>query len=202
MPIHGWSQQIRSPASLTLSSTTSRIPRRLPWHQSGAPLLAAVDEASESYFTSARNDFNRGDTVSGTGNLCHAANCFVIGQAALHGWPHATDDDDINAVVALATDTLPQNADEIYKPLQQAASDGLDLSSHHGAVKSAHRTARWGTSWNMATPPSLLPLSSRRQPIWRSGWAPTLLDAPGTLGHVLRTRGQIRPGIRPRRKPP
>ena len=109
-----------------------------------APLLSAVDEASESYFTDARNDFKRGDTVSGTENLCYAANCVVIGQAALHGWPHATDDDDTNAVVALATGTLPQNAGEIYDLLQQAPSDGVDLSSNHGAVKSVHQAARLG----------------------------------------------------------
>lgn len=109
-----------------------------------APLLAAVDEASESYFTAASNDFKRGDTVSGTANLCYAANCFVIGQAALHGWPHATDDDDTNAVVALATGTLPRNADEIYNLLQQAPSDGMDLSSNHGAVKSVRQAARLG----------------------------------------------------------
>ena len=109
-----------------------------------SPLLDAVDQASESYFTAARNDFHRGDAVSGTENLCHAANCAVIGQAALHGWPHATDDDDTNAVVALATGTLPQSADEIYDLLQQAPSDGMDLSSNHGAVKSVHQAARLG----------------------------------------------------------
>ena len=96
-------------------SDTSPAPLAPEWR---APLLSAVDEAGESYFTAASDDFNRGDTVSGAKNLCHAANCVVIGQAALHGWPHATDDD-INAVVALATGTLPQNADEIYNLLQQ-----------------------------------------------------------------------------------
>ena len=50
-----------------------------------SPLLDAVDQASESYFTAAQNDFNRGDAVSGTENLCYAANCAVIGQAAIHG---------------------------------------------------------------------------------------------------------------------
>ena len=108
------------------------------------PLLDAVDQASESYFTAARNDFKRGDTVSGTENLCYAANCAVIGQAALHGWPHATDDDDTNAVVALATGTLPQDADEVYNLLMQAPKDGMDLSSNHGAVKSVHQAASLG----------------------------------------------------------
>ena len=106
------------------------------------PLLSAVGEASESYFTSARIDLKRGDTVSGTENLCHAANWVVIGQAALHGWPHATEEDDINAVVALATGTLPQSADELYNLLQQAPKDGVDLSSNHGDVKSVHQAAR------------------------------------------------------------
>ncbi len=109
-----------------------------------SPLLDAVEQASESYFTAARNDFKRGDTVSGTENLCYAANCAVIGQAALHSWPHATDDDDTNAVVALATGTLPQSADELYNLLQQAPKDGVDLSSNHGAVKSVHQAARQG----------------------------------------------------------
>ena len=109
-----------------------------------APLLDAVDQATESYFSAARNDFKRGDTVSGTENLCYAANCAVIGQAALHGWPHATEDDDTNAVVAIATGTLPQNADEVYNLLMQAPKDGMDLSSNHGAVKSVHQAARLG----------------------------------------------------------
>ena len=108
---------------------TPPAPLAPEWH---APLLAAVDQASESYFTVARNDFDRGDTISGTENLCYAANCVVIGQAALHGWPHATDDDDTNAVVALATGTLPRDADEVYDLLRQAPSDGMDLSSNHG----------------------------------------------------------------------
>ncbi len=34
-----------------------------------SPLLTAVDEASGSYFTAARNDFKRGDTVSSTVTL-------------------------------------------------------------------------------------------------------------------------------------
>ena len=109
-----------------------------------SPLLDAVNQASESYFTAARNDFKRGDTASGTENLCYAANCAVIGQAALHGWPHATEEDDTNAVVALATGTLPQDADEVYNLLMQAPSDGIDLSSNHGAVKSVHQAARLG----------------------------------------------------------
>ena len=109
-----------------------------------SPLLDAVDQASESYFTAARNDFKRGDTASGTENLCYAANCAVIGQAALHGWPHATEEDDTNAVVALATGTLPQDADEVYNLLMQAPSDGIDLSSNHGAVKSVHQAASLG----------------------------------------------------------
>ena len=120
---------------------TPPAPLAPEWH---APLLAAVDQASESYFTVARNDFDRGDTISGTENLCYAANCVVIGQAALHGWPHATDDDDTNAVVALATGTLPQSAGEVYDLLRQAPSDGMDLSSNHGAVKSVHLAAREG----------------------------------------------------------
>ena len=46
--------------------------------------------------------------------------------------------------MALATGTLPQNADETYNLLQQAPSDGLDLSSNHGAVKSLRQAARLG----------------------------------------------------------
>lgn len=120
---------------------TPPAPLNAEWR---TPLLTAVDQASEHYFAAARNDFNLGDTVSGTENLYHAANCAVIGQAALHGWPHATDDDDTNAVVALATGTLPQNPGEIYNLLQQAPSAGMDLSSNHGAVKSVRQAARLG----------------------------------------------------------
>lgn len=109
-----------------------------------ARLLVAVDRASEYYFRAANNDFDLGSIVSGTENLCHAANCAVIGQAALRGWPHATDDDDTNAVVALATGTLPQNSDEIYNLLRQAAKVGMDLSSNHEAVKSVRQAARLG----------------------------------------------------------
>ena len=122
-------------------SDTSPAPLAPEWRM---PLLTAVDEASEHYFTAAQNDFDLGDTVSGTENLCHAANCAVIGQAALHGWPHATDDDDTNAVVALATGTLPRNADEIYNLLQQAPTAGMDFSSNHGAIKSVRQAARMG----------------------------------------------------------
>ena len=108
------------------------------------PLLAAVNQASESYFTAARNDFDRGDTASGTQNLCYAANCAVIGQAAIHGWPHATEEDDVKAVVALATGTLPQNPGDVYNLLMQAPKEGVDLSSNHGAAKSLHQAAHLG----------------------------------------------------------
>lgn len=108
------------------------------------PLLTDVDRASEYHFNAARNDFDLGDIVAGTESLCLAANCAMVGQAALHGWPHATDDDDINAVVALATGVLSENAGEIYDLLQQAPSAGMDLNSNCGAVKSFRQAARIG----------------------------------------------------------
>ena len=122
-------------------SNTPPAPLAPEWRE---PLLTAVDRASQYHFNAARNDFDPGDIVSGTESLCLAANCAVIGQAALHGWPHATDDDDINAVVALATGALPENAGEIYDLLQQAPSAGMDLNGNYGAVKSLRQAARIG----------------------------------------------------------
>ena len=46
------------------------------------PLLAAVDRASECHFSAARNDFDLGDIVAGTENLCLAAV-----QVMPHTWP-------------------------------------------------------------------------------------------------------------------
>lgn len=100
-----------------------------------APTLAAVDQTRASYFTTARNDFKRGNTLSSAEYLCYATNYAVIGQAVRYGWPHATADDDTNAVVDLSTGTLQQNANAVYSLLHQAPQNGLDLSCSHGAVK-------------------------------------------------------------------
>ena len=59
--------------------------------------------------------------MQATEHLCSGIICSIAAIAASKGWPHADRDDDLNAVVALATGTLPQEAGQIYELLSTAS---------------------------------------------------------------------------------
>ena len=120
---------------------TTPLPLDTNWH---APFLDAVRDASEHYFIDAARQFELGDFLSATEDLCSAVNCAVMGQAAIHGWPHADGKDDLNTIVALATGNLPQDLDEAVKLLENSPDEGHALNSSHAATMGMPDAIRFG----------------------------------------------------------
>ena len=101
------------------------------WHQ---PILEAVHDAGEQYFSAADRNFQLGDLRSAAHDLCSAVNCAVIGQAAIRGWPHADADNDINTVLGLATGIVPADLTQFTALIDNTAEENLDLNSAYGAA--------------------------------------------------------------------
>ena len=60
------------------------------------------------------------------------------------GWPHRDPDDDLKAVVGLATGSLPAEGESIYKLLQSASQQGQDLNSAFAAAMGQPEAVRTG----------------------------------------------------------
>ena len=101
------------------------------WRQ---PVLEAVQDAGEHYFSAADRNFQLGDVRSAAHDLCSAVNCAVIGQAAIRGWPHADADSDVNTVLGLATGILPADLVQFTALIDNIAEENLDLNSAYGAA--------------------------------------------------------------------
>ena len=98
------------------------------------PFQEATRDATERYFADAQRQFDRGNIQSATEDLCRAVSCTIIGQAAILGWPHSNRDDDLNAMVGLATGILPKGHDDITTLLESASDDGHSLNSNYAAT--------------------------------------------------------------------
>ena len=109
-----------------------------------APLLEAVEDAGETYFAAAQQDFDVRDIVSGAVNLFRAVNCAIIGQAAIRGWPHADADADVNTVVGLASGHLPTSIPEFNEIIDAMPDHQLDLNSAYSATAAVLDVARHG----------------------------------------------------------
>ena len=101
------------------------------WRQ---PILEAVQDAGEHYFSAADRNFQLGDIRSAAHDLCSAVNCAVVGQAAIRGWPHADGDNDVNTVLGLATGILPADLTQFTALIDNTAEENLDLNSAYGAA--------------------------------------------------------------------
>ena len=108
------------------------------------PLLEAVEDAGETYFATAQQDFDVQDIASGAINLLRAVNCAIIGQAAIRGWPHADADADINTIVGLASGQLPTSIPEFNVIIDAMPDHQLDLNSAYGATSAVLDAARHG----------------------------------------------------------
>ncbi len=94
----------------------------------------AAAEAAEKYFRKASIYFEKNQDEQATECLCSAIICSIAAIAALLGWPHRDRDDDIRTVVGLATGSLPEEGESIYKLLQSASQQGQDLNSAFAAA--------------------------------------------------------------------
>lgn len=140
-------RQPESPASevsaACLNYLRNTTPESLPDIWLG-PLLGAVADAGESYFSAAQQDFDAQDIVSGAANLSLAVNCAIIGQAAIRGWPHADADADINTIVGLASGRLPTSITEFNDIIDAMPDHQLDLNSAYSATAAVLDVARYG----------------------------------------------------------
>ena len=94
----------------------------------------AAAGAAEKYFRKASKYFEENQDEQATECLCSAIICSIAATAALLGWPHRDRDDDLRTVVALATGSLPEEGESIYKLLQSASQQGQDLNSAFAAA--------------------------------------------------------------------
>ena len=118
-------------ACLNYLSDTRPAPIHTAWK---GLFLDAARNASSQYFEKARLQFQHGEYLSATEDLCSAVNCSVIGQAAIRGWPHANTDDDLNAVFGLASGQLPQGAQSLDTLLESLSDTGHALNSNYAAT--------------------------------------------------------------------
>lgn len=126
-----------------LNYLTDTTPEALPdsWRK---PLLEAAEDAGETYFAAAQQDFDVQDIASGAINLFRAVNCAIIGQAAIRGWPHADADADINTIVGLASGQLPTSITEFNEIIDAMPDHQLDLNSAYSATAAVLDVARHG----------------------------------------------------------
>ena len=101
-------------------------------------------EAAEEYFRRASTYFEENQREQATECLCSAIICSVAATAALLGWPHRDNDDDIRTVVALATGSLPAEGESVYRLLQSASQQGQDLNSAFAAAMGQPDAVRTG----------------------------------------------------------
>ena len=136
---HGIANAVNNPAAnkapavagpVYLNATTP-APIHTAWR---APFLEATRSASSQYFENARRQFERGNYLSATEDLCSAVSCSVIGHAAIRGWPHANTDDDLNAVFGLALGHLPQVTQPPDAHLESMSDTGHALNSNYAAT--------------------------------------------------------------------
>lgn len=118
-------------ACLDYLNDTAPAPIHTAWR---TPFLEATRSASSHYFENARLQFERGNYLAATEDLCSAVSCSVIGHAAVRGWPHANADDDLNAVFGLALGHLPQETQPLYAQLESMSDTGHALNSNYAAT--------------------------------------------------------------------
>ena len=104
----------------------------------------SAEETAQEYFRKATAYFDDEQDEQATECLCSAIVCSIAATAALLGWPHQDRDDDLRAVVALATGSLPPEGESIYKLLQSASQQGQDLNSAFAAAMGQPEAVRTG----------------------------------------------------------
>ena len=136
---HGVASAVTNPAPdidpavacIDYLNDTAPAPIHSAWQ---SPFLEAARSAGSQYFENARRQFERGNYLSATQDLCSAVSCSVIGHAAVRGWPHANTDDDLNAVFGLALGQLPQDNQPLYPQLESMSDTGHALNSNYAAT--------------------------------------------------------------------
>lgn len=97
------------------------------------PVAAAFDRevsnAVAEYFDKAQAYFAKAQPLAGTEALVDAVVSAMGFIAATREWPHATEVDLHDTMIALACGSLPRNGKDAYKLLDNASEEGWDLCS-------------------------------------------------------------------------
>ena len=118
-----------------------RTPISDQWRQA---IQESAAEATKEHFHNASILFEQGERAQATEHLCSGIICSIAAIAALMGWPHRDSDNDLRAVVGLATGSLPVEGESIYKLLQSASQQGQDLNSAFAAAMGQPEAVRTG----------------------------------------------------------
>lgn len=118
-----------------------RTPISDQWRQA---IQESAAETTQEHFHNARISFEQGERAQATEHLCSGIICSIAAIAALMGWPHRDQDDDLRVMVGLATGSLPVEGESIYKLLQSASQQGQDLNSAFAAAMGQPADVRTG----------------------------------------------------------
>ena len=112
--------------------------------QWSSAIRESAEDVAQEYFHKASICFDEGHHEQATEHLCSAIICSIAAIAALMGWPHRNRDDDLLAVVGLATGSLPVEGESIYQLLRSASLQGQDLNSAFAAAMGQPEAVRSG----------------------------------------------------------
>ena len=133
-------------------------------------IAESAKNATEEHFQHATDCFSQGDALQATQHLCSAIVCSITAIAAQRGWPHSDKDDDLNAVVGLATGILPAEDDDIYQLLMSASEPGLDLNSAFAAAMDSPIPSRPASTKSTPGPTRTLCSLPGRPWNWSTNW--------------------------------
>ena len=120
---------------------TFRTPITDQW---SSAIRESAEDVAQEYFHKASICFDEGHHEQATEHLCSAIICSIAAMAALMGWPHRNRDDDLLAVVGLATGSLPVEGESIYQLLRSASRQGQNLNSAFAAAMGQPEAVRSG----------------------------------------------------------
>ena len=119
-------------------------------HDWARAIKESASDATGRHFRNATSCFEQDRPLHGAEHLVSGVICSIAAIAALKGWPHSDREDDLNAVVALATGRLPQNPNQVYTLLQSAPAEGRRLNSAYAAAMGQPDEIRYGFFYNGA----------------------------------------------------
>ena len=112
------------------NSTGWKTPLTDHWRE---VLQEVAEQATEEHLERAETLFGEEKIVEAAEEMTHAVVCQVAAIAAGRGWPHSEENQIYDAVTALATGRIPEEAEDTYKLMATASDKGIDLANAFGA---------------------------------------------------------------------
>ena len=112
------------------NSTGWKTPLTDHWRE---VLQEVAEQATKEHLERAEALFGEEKTVEAAEEMTHAVVCQVAAIAASRGGPHSEEKQIYDAVTALATGRIPEEAEDTYKLMGTASDKGIDLANAFGA---------------------------------------------------------------------